>query len=407
MLIIIKYVLKYTRGKQMKKLFLLSITIFLSISIFASIDFQMEQIFSSDEITINKLASKDGKLFILGSDQEDDMYFGIMKNDSIIYERRISGEKEEYLSDIIFSGDDIFLLGFSDSKTEMFSDQRGFGDIILIKMNSNYEIEWLKNYGGNFADVGNSIIESSDGYLYIAGYTNSPQIENYNNLEDSFVIKIDKNGNEIWAKASGTEHVEQFNDIIQVDDNFVVTGYRSINDKSVACNYTDTNVILAEITPEGNLLWEKVYGGFYEEEGFSIAEKDESFYVLCSREDVSSFLSEGYGKFDFWLLKTDFEGNIQEKYIYGGSSFDIPSEMIMTESELLLAGTTRSNDEVLKMYKRDKDKDIVIFEVDFSGKIIDAYIIGNEEDNNFDYAVLAGNELFVAFSDLYNNYILK
>ena len=391
----------------MKKYFLLSITIFLSIAIFASIDFEMEQMFSSKEININKLEAKDGKIFILGSDQNDDMYFGILENNLIIFEKRISGEKEEYLSDIVFSGEDIFLIGFSDSKTEMFSDQRGFGDVILIKMNSDYEIEWLKNYGGNFADIGRSIIDSSDGYLYIAGYTNSPQIENYNNLEDSFVIKIDKKGNEIWARAFGTEHVEQFNDIIQVDDNFIVTGYRSINDKSVACNYTDTNTLLAEITPEGDFLWEKVYGGFYEEEGFSIAKKDESLYVLCSREDVSSFLSEGYGKFDFWLLKTNLNGELMEDYIYGGSSFDIPSEMIMIDDGFIICGTTKSNDGVFKSYKSDKDKDIVIFEVDFSGKVTNAVVIGNEETNDFNSITLIDGKLILSYFDSINNYILK
>lgn len=391
----------------MKKIFLLYMTIFLSIFIFASINFEMEQKFSSSEININKLESKDGKIFILGSDQNDDMYFGIMENNSIIFEKRISGEKDDYLSDIVFSGEDIFLIGFSNSKTGMFSDQRGFGDVIIIKMNSNLEVEWLKNYGGNLLDEPNSATESSDNFLYICGITNSSNLENYSRVEDAFILKIDKEGNEIWNKAFGTYHVEQFNDIIQVHDNFVVTGYRSINDKSVACNYTNTNVLLAEITSQGNLLWEKAYGGFYEEKGFSIVINNDNLFVFCSREDISSFLSEGYGKFDFWLLKTDLSGEIVEDYIYGGSSLDISAEMIMTDNGLLLAGTTKSNDDVLKMYKRDKDKDVVIFEVDFSGKIIETIILDNEEDNNFNSITIMDGNLILSYSDFSNNYILK
>ncbi len=394
----------------MKTFFLVFIFLFFLVTVFgATVNFQDVQMFSSSEIKINKIISKDNKILVVGSNENEDMYYGIIENDDLIFENTIVGEKEDYLSDVLISGDgSIYLLGFSDSKTGIFEDQRGFGDIILVKLNSQYEVEWLRHYGGNLLDRAYDIIESSDDYIYVCGMTNSSNVENYSRVEDAFVIKVDTEGNEEWNKAYGTYNAEQFNDIVQIgEDNFVLTGYRSINDKSVSCNYTNIDLILSSISGDGNLNWEKVYGGFYEEKGFSIVLNDDKLFILGSKEDISSFLSEGYGKTDFWVLNTDLNGELIEEYVYGGSSQDYPKEMYKTEDGLILAGTTKSDDGLLKMYKKDKVKEILIFEIDFSGNISQTIILGNKGENDLNDVAINGNNLFVSFVNLENNYIFK
>src|ERR1700733_12839665 len=70
------------------------------------------------------------------------------------------------------------------------------------------------NIGGSGSQSGNSIIQTGDGGYAIAGYTNSYGAGGY----DVYVVKLDKSGNEQWAKTIGGVDSDAGNAIVQAND---------------------------------------------------------------------------------------------------------------------------------------------------------------------------------------------
>jgi hypothetical protein len=69
----------------------------------------------------------------------------------------------------------------------------GFGvpDVYLVKTDSLGNEQWSKTYGGSDPDFGYSLVRTSDGGYAIAGYTNYPGPDGY---DDVFLVKTDAEG---------------------------------------------------------------------------------------------------------------------------------------------------------------------------------------------------------------------
>lgn len=70
----------------------------------------------------------------------------------------------------------------------------GKEDVLVVKLNSNKELQWARAIGGKDTDLGQGLLESEDGYI-ICGTTRFP-----NQKVAAFLAKIDKSGNRIFSK---------------------------------------------------------------------------------------------------------------------------------------------------------------------------------------------------------------
>src|SRR6185503_1334012 len=88
--------------------------------------------------------------------------------------------------------------------------------------------------------------------------------------------------------------------------------------------------------------WAKTYGGGADESGasgyiISVQQTSEGGYVVAGETD--SFGTGG----DFWLLKLDSDGNIEWEKAYGGTEFDIAYSVQQTsDGGYIAAGSTLS-----------------------------------------------------------------
>lgn len=103
----------------------------------------------------------------------------------------------------------------------------GNNDAFILKINSNSQIEWVKNIGGTGSDYGQGIATDKVGSVYAMGYFQGtvdfdPNAGTYN-LKGSglYVLKLDGNGQMLWATTTqGTGNVTGHT--IQVDANYHV-----------------------------------------------------------------------------------------------------------------------------------------------------------------------------------------
>jgi hypothetical protein len=86
------------------------------------------------------------------------------------------------------------------------------------------------------------------------------------------------------------------------------------------------------------LGWSKTYGGVNDDYACSVVQTGDGGYAIAGY--TNSF---GVGKCDFWLVKTDGYGNVQWNKTYGGTGGDGASFVVQTnDGGYAIAGTTMS-----------------------------------------------------------------
>jgi len=210
--------------------------------------------------------------------------------------------------------------------TESYGE--GIRDMYLIKIDREGEVLWTKTYGGSSIDAAFDLHQTSDGGLVIAGHTFS-----FSESSDVYVIRTDENGSILWQKNFGGS----FNDIAYSitetqDEGFIICG----ETESFGAGFLDA--YLLKLNKNGALEWSKSFGGENFDSGRSIAEASDGGYALAGQ--TRSF---GEGEQDFYLVKTDASGNLLWAKTYGGSFDDAARSIRSTiDNGFIISGYTKS-----------------------------------------------------------------
>jgi len=83
-------------------------------------------------------------------------------------------------------------LGVSQSSDGDVPDNLGSYDFLFMLLDEYGNIEWSKNYGGTFSEIGNSIIENTDGDYVLGGntYSTDGNVSGNNGLSDCWVLQL-------------------------------------------------------------------------------------------------------------------------------------------------------------------------------------------------------------------------
>lgn len=91
--------------------------------------------------------------------------------------------------------------------------------------------------------------------------------------------------------------------------------------------------------------WQQCYGGSNDEFGVSAAKSINGYVLFCGTDSQDGDILGLHGSWDYWVIKTDFSGNILWAKTYGGSQANVESQMKQTsDGEYILLGYTTSND---------------------------------------------------------------
>lgn len=108
----------------------------------------------------------------------------------------------------------------------------GAGDFFVIKLDVNGNYIWAKNFGDGGANQGNSIACDTGGNVFVTGFYNNPTLTigtytlNNSGNDDIFVTKLDASGNVIWAQGFGDNLTDAANGITtDASGNVFVTGF--------------------------------------------------------------------------------------------------------------------------------------------------------------------------------------
>lgn len=185
-----------------------------------------------------------------------------------------------------------------------------------------------KNIGGLSDDIANSIVIKDD-TLYVLG-----QSKSFNDTNgDHYLIKLDTDGNVIFEKTYGGNLAEEGIKIITSSDgNLILIG----TTESSGNGQKDIHVL--KINTNGIVLWEKSFGGSLDDKPIDIIETGTSEFCIAATTE-----SFGSGTQDIYLIWIDQSGNLVRQITFGGSDIDGSSGLIEIENnKIMLYGYTRN-----------------------------------------------------------------
>ncbi|WP_339889054.1 hypothetical protein [uncultured Flavobacterium sp.] len=155
------------------------------------------------------------------------------------------------------------------------------------------------------------------------------------NNEDDNVYKEanDFNGQKIWSKSFGGSDIEEIHGTIATQDGgFIVIGSTKSNDGDITDKkYALEDIWLSKYDADGNLLWSKTYGGSEDDLGYSVIENTDGTLVVAGYSKSSDGeVPSNLGMHDFFIFKTDSQGNLIWAKSHGFMSHDHAHKIINT-----------------------------------------------------------------------------
>jgi len=224
-----------------------------------------------------------------GAGENDLLVFKLNSDGGVIWAKTYGGSNNDYLDSIQQTRDGgCIITGTTDSYSA--------GRILIIKLDSNGEINWSKIYKVGGDDVSISIQQTSDGGYIVGGMTSSVGAGSY----DCFVIKLDSNGNKIWAKTYGGGYNDEANSIIQTSDGGYIVG-----GKTKSFGTGDNDYLIIKLRSDGSLSWANTFGGSNSDWINDIIQTPDGGYIVAGE-------TFSFGEFngDFLVLKLDSNGSI-------------------------------------------------------------------------------------------------
>jgi len=214
----------------------------------------------------------------------------------------------------------------------------------IMLHSQDYQLTWQQCFGGSMLDGAYDIIAIENGY-FIAGGTGSKDGDitfSYGN-GDGWLIKTDNNGNLIWEKTYGGSDSEGFSRIIPASDNtFYLLGLSFSSDGDISNDpYPDSpDYWIVKIDSSGNIIWDKILGGNMGEVLFTgDATIDGGVVAIGQTSSNDGDISVSYGGIDTWIVKLSNQGELEWDYTIGTDWFDTGQAILATSDGGYLIGS--------------------------------------------------------------------
>jgi hypothetical protein len=172
----------------------------------------------------------------------------------------------------------------------------------------NPDTLWTRTYGGSNDDYAWSVEQTADGGYIVAGSTNSFGAGDF----DCYLVKTNSQGDTLWTRTYGGSDDDRATSIQQTaDGGYIVAGF------TLSFGAGSGDFYLVKTNSLGDTLWTRTYGGSSDDKGFSVQRTADGGYIVAGFT-----LSFGAGGYDFYLVKTNSQGDTLWTRTYGGSNQD-------------------------------------------------------------------------------------
>ena len=220
-------------------------------------------------------------------------------------------------------------------------------DIIVVKLDTSGAVLWEEIFGGIYNESASYIEQTNDSGYILCGFKNDAFSSN-----DTYIAKLDPNGNVSWDKMIGGEDNDYGSKILQLPEGgFILTS----DTRSFGAGGYDVHII--KIDPNGNIIWDKLFGDDLQNGCQGIFLTADGCYLSYGETEIYP-----YSPYDFFMEKIDSAGNSLWKKVFGGTAADAVFSVAETnEGNFICTGYSNHPGEPL---------DLVVFKTNSEGDLI-------------------------------------
>jgi hypothetical protein len=223
----------------------------------------------------------------------------------------------------------------------------GFGDLWSIRLDPTGEIVWQRSDGASGWEFSFDMVVLPNGDILHAGDSLSGTGGNRTNanngtLNDSWVVRIDANGNKVWDRTVGSPLLETAPTITgPTSDGGFILGAEQIPPSP-----RDRDFAVWRLDANGSQIWNRGYGGPGHDKLRSVQQTSDGGYVLAG--DSNSAVGRNKtvasaGGYDFWVVRTDAQGTVLWDGTFGGTGEEQLKKVRQTaDGGFILAGNSAS-----------------------------------------------------------------
>lgn len=233
-------------------------------------------------------------------------------------------------------------------------------DGIIVKFSSDGRKIWSTYYGGEEYDRINAVKTDYQNNVIIVGQTNSKTnistvgsySSSFGGYDDGFLVKFNASGTRLWGTYYGGRDNDAAYDVdIDKNNNIFMVGRFSINHSANVHNTPIGDGFIAKFNPNGNILWNKLFGGKETDEFRTIKVGENYILVGGNSESTDNISTPGVFQEnlsitngpDGIVFKLNLDGTLVWGTYYGGEHSDrIYAVEFDDEDNVYIGGTTPS-----------------------------------------------------------------
>ncbi len=298
--------------------------------------------------------------------------------------KNYGGTGEDTAQSVIQTMDEGYaILGYSNSTDgDLTGKTTTVNDYWLLKLDAEGNLSWSKTYGGTKDDRGQSVIQTADGGYAIVGYAMSDDGDGSNNegFHDNWILRLDGSGNILWEKSFGFSGHDHSYDVVETADaGFFFAGFLDVTSSGGAGNEGKGSYLTrhgvgefwgTKLDASGNLEWRRYFGGTNNDRAYGVVQADDGGFVLAGASESDDFdITSPKGSYDFWMLKVSDQGELLWQRSFGGTGIDKAYDISKTlDGGYVVAGNTFSTDTDIS--KNNGESDVWLIKVNDNGNLV-------------------------------------
>lgn len=246
-----------------------------------------------------------------------------------------------------------------------------------VSFAQQFDIEFQECFGGSGGDVSVDMKMLADSSFIILGLTTSHDGDiSFNHGEGDFwLVKTNKFGELIWEKTyGGSDSESPTNLAITSTGDYILFGDTQSNDGDVSGNHGGFDYWVLKTDSQGNLLWQRCLGSSVNDLAYQMRLDDEdNIYVIGESHGDDGDISDPCNFIDYWIAKLNTNGDLLWDRTLGGTNIDWGKAILPTLDGGYIAGG----------YTTSTDGDVSCTEPSLDQS--DAWIVKLDSNNNIEW----------------------
>ena len=327
------------------------------------------------------------------------------QNGKLQWQKAVAGDGSLILSEVgVDSEGNIIAAGYTKATNLGFTNAGDY-DGVVYKFNSTGDMQWVKGFGGSSTDGFYALGIGPDNSIVAAGMTASAdgmsaQFGHFAGETSALIVKYDANGNNIFAKSYGSTG-DAFSGVDVASDSSIYTvgNFSSKTANSLVTSFGKADAVIMRLDSNGNKIWHQQFGGT-KIENFTnvVALNDGCTVVGRSQSNDNSLQSLGnQGGYDGIIVKYTQNGAIQWNTAFRGPHDEYFTDVkTASDGSFIVSGYSSSGSRDLKTVCNRGSFDAIVVTFTPTGQLSSAQGYGGSNEDKFNSVCVLSTGEYVA-----------